>query len=250
MATRLSQRSFGWSLTASALALTGVLGLVACQSSGGADVDDDTSRAAERDEEEASEPESATRVPARSADADDDSNDVGDAEDAPEAPAQQEPASEQSSTEPSEANPETPASGDVQTPVAAAQTFAACYTDGGPYSECETMYVTVTQAEPARCIQLTIDTCGTYGRQGLSADTPASWRLAGGSISAAANPCELGVFYSSSQSVADATGSISWDETTPRPTQLAFELTLEPSGVAEPFPLATPEALEVVACEE
>lgn len=254
MATRLSQRSFGLAFTASALALASVLGtgLVACQSGDDADDDEQTGRTPdERDEdepsEEAREPENATRVPARSAEAEDDAE-VDD--DEPEAPA-----SEQSSADaPSEGVAETPAAGDTQTPVAAAQTFSACYTDGGAYSECETIYVTVTQATPGRCIQLTIDTCGTYGRQGLSADTPVTWRLAGGSISGAAEPCEFGVFYSSSSSVADASGSISWDETTPRPSQIVFDLTLEPSGgvsgEAEPIPLATPEPLVPSECDE
>ena len=186
------------------------------------------------------------RVPARSAGTDDD-DDEQVASEEPE-----EPANESSAGAPSEGESETPAAGDTQAPVAAAQTFAACYTDGGAYSECEIMYVTVTQASPGRCIQLTIDTCGTYGRQGLSADTPVSWRLAGGSISAAADPCELGVFYSSSSSVADATGAISWDETTARPSALELDLTLEPSSVSggEPISLATPQPLDIPECEE
>jgi len=249
MATRSSQRSFGWALTASALALASALGLAACQSSD-ADADDETSRAAdERDEEpeQAAEPREPARVPERSPESDDEAEDG--------AAIEEEPASEQSSADaPSEGAAETPAAGDTQTPVAAAQAFSACWTDSGLYSDCESIFVTVTQASPARCIQLTIDNCGTYGRQGLSADAPTFRRLAGGSIGDAAAPCEFGVFYSSSTSIADASGSVSWDETTSRPSALVLDLSLEPSGGvsgdAEPIPLATPEALEIAECEE
>jgi hypothetical protein len=237
----------GWVFTASALA--GVLGAVACQSSDDGAGSEPSSRAADEGEDEsADEPENAARVPDRNTEANVEDEDVAAPDDA------QEPAREQISEDaPSEAAAETP-SGDTQPPVAAAQTFSACYSNGGAYSECELIYVTVTQAEPARCIQLTIDSCGTYGRQGLSADAPVSWRLAGGSISGDSDPCEFGVFYSTSTSVADATGSVSWDETTPRPSELVFDLTLEPSGGvsgdAEPILLATPEALDVAECEE
>lgn len=239
---------------ASALVLAGALGsaLAACQSGADGNAGDETTRAGdERDEDDASEardPEGATRVPERSAEVESDDGDEAESE-------ADEPTSAQSSQDaPREGAAETPAAGDTQTPVAAAQTFSACFSNGGTYSECELIYVTVTQAEPGRCIQLTIDSCGTYGRQGLSADAPVMWRLAGGSISADSDPCEFGVFYSTSTSVADATGTIGWDESTPRPSELVFDLTLEPSGGisgdAEPILLATPEPLEIADCED
>jgi hypothetical protein len=246
MASRPSQLSSRWTFgAASAIALAGVLGIgvAACQSGDGGDGDDE----AERSEDEMSEPPreaDVVRVPERAEAAADDADD-----DEPGGAAGE--ANDQSEAEiPSEGASEVPASGDTQTPVVAAQTFSACWTDSGPYSDCESIFVTVTQATPGRCIQLTIDNCGTYGRQGLGADTPATWRLAGGSVGAAASPCELGVFYSGSTSVADATGSVSWDETTPRPSALELELTLEPTGVAEPIALATPEPLQIAECEE
>lgn len=248
MATLSPPRSFSWALTASALAFASALG--ACQSSadGGDDGDDtdgaDMSRGADEDEgtEPARSTETVARVPARS-----------------QAPADDEEVATPGGSESEEGAAEAPSEGAAQpvaeateTPVAPAQVFFACYGDSGPYSDCETIYVTVTQASPGRCIQLTIDNCGTYGRQGLSADAPQSWRLAGGSVSGAAEPCEPGVFYSGSASVTDASGSVSWDETTPRPSALELDLTLEPysaSGNAEPIVLATPEPLQPGECE-
>ena len=137
-------------------------------------------------------------------------------------------------------------------PVAAA-TFASCITGGGAYSDCETIYVTATLASPARCVQLSIDNCGSYSRQGLSADAPASWRLASGSVASSASPCELGVFYPGSTSIEDASGSIRWNEETSRPTAIELALTLQPAGAAgeaASIAVSTPEPLDPVACDE
>ena len=158
-------------------------------------------------------------------------------DDAPEAPAAPEPAAE--------------AADPPQSTLESALTFAACSSAGGPYAECESIYVTAVQASPARCIQLTIDNCGTYGRQGLSADAPTSWRLASGSVGEAAAPCELGAFYAGNASIADATGSISWNEDTPRPTELVFDLRLELLGAeGDSIDLATSEPLQPTECED
>jgi len=216
------------------------LSLVACQS-------DDAGGGAEAEpEERANTSDTVTPVPGRSTEANGNASDDG-----------AEPATAPASTEPQAAETDTseaPAAAQAsEDPVAPAQAFSACTTDGGPYSDCETIYVTVTQASPARCIQLTIDNCGTYGRQGLAADTPATWRLAGGSVGSDADPCELGAFYPGNPSIANATGEVTWDETTPRPTALALDLTLELSaaaGAAEPITLATSTPLDPTECDE
>jgi len=140
----------------------------------------------------------------------------------------------------------------AEDPVAA-PAFASCITSGGAYSDCETIYVTVTQASPARCVQLSIDNCGSYSRQGLSADAPSSWRLASGSVASSASPCELGVFYPGSTSIEDASGSIRWNEETTRPTAIELALTLQPAGAAGDaagIAVATVDPLDPVACDE
>jgi hypothetical protein len=138
-------------------------------------------------------------------------------------------------------------------PTAPVATFAACLSNGDVYSDCETIFVTVVEASPERCIQLTIDNCGTYDRQGLSADTPTSWRLASGSVGSDADSCELGTFYPGTRSLSDATGSITWDEAAPNPTDVAFDLTLElpaVAGQAQTIELTTLEPLQPTGCEE
>jgi len=140
----------------------------------------------------------------------------------------------------------------AEDPVAA-PAFASCITSGGAYSDCETIYVTVTQASPARCVQLSLDNCGSYSRQGLSADAPSSWRLASGSVASSASPCELGVFYPGSTSIEDASGSIRWNEETTRPTAIELALTLQPAGAAGDaagIAVATVDPLDPVACDE
>jgi hypothetical protein len=146
----------------------------------------------------------------------------------------------------SEASNDTP-------PLAPALEFDACTTRGGAYSDCETLYVTIQQSTPPRCVQLTIDNCGGYNRRGLTVDTPPQWELVSGSIGTNLNQCELGEFYLTSDIIEDATGTISWDETTPLPTEVVFELSLELSGSGDDgmiIDVATPEPLAPGPCPE
>lgn len=139
---------------------------------------------------------------------------------------------------------------EAATPEAPAPVFAACTTSDS-YSDCDTLYVSVTFSEPARCVQLTLDDCGTYGRQGFAADAPSRWRLASGSVGNGAGPCELGEFYPGNPSLAAATGSISWDEDAPRPTDIVVDLSLELGGGSdEPISLLTPEPIQASACPD
>jgi hypothetical protein len=145
-----------------------------------------------------------------------------------------------------------PSSASATRPPAPSATFAACIDSGGAYSDCDTLYVTMTQASPARCVQLTIDDCGGYGaRRGLSADLPNSWRLASASVGSSSAPCELGVFYPASDSIGDASGSISWDQSASQPTKIELKLTLEPAsstGGAAALEIATSEPLNPSRC--
>lgn len=228
-----STRSRHSSFSATALL---ALAALACQSNDGGDAGDDP------DEERAAlsaterEPPAAVAVRARDDGAASEASD--DASDEPPSEADPKP-------EPDEPASEQPPSDE---PVVQAATFAACLDGGGVYSDCETIFVTAVLADPERCVQLTIDNCGTYGRQGLSADTPTGWRLASGSVSDSAAPCELGAFYASSSSLRNATGTITWDLAAPSPTNVSLDLALELGE--DTLPLATSVPLEPAACEE
>jgi hypothetical protein len=143
---------------------------------------------------------------------------------------------------------------DVSASQPAAQAFEACTTNGGSYGDnCDTIYVAMTQASPARCVQLTIDNCGGYSRQGIGAHVPLSWRLSSGSIGSTVSPCELGVFYTDRTGVSDAEGTISWNESTRLPTEIVLELTLQPTSSAvdtTSLDIATPVPLNPVACAD
>jgi hypothetical protein len=138
-------------------------------------------------------------------------------------------------------------------PSTPAQAFEACIKPRGAYDDCDTIYVTMTQEAPPRCVQLTIDDCGGYGRQGLAADVPNPWRLASGSVSASADACELGVFNPASASISEASGSVTWNTTTPLPTELVLELTLEASSSTDDsasLAVATTAPLEPADCAD
>jgi hypothetical protein len=136
---------------------------------------------------------------------------------------------------------------------AATQAFEACTTTEGAYGgDCDIIYVTVKQASPSRCVQLTIDNCGGYNSQGLPVDAPTSWRLASGSIGSSSDDCDLGVFDPEKTGVADAEGTITWNELASGPTELVIDLTLSPSSTARDTTsvrVATSEPLNPSACE-
>lgn len=141
-------------------------------------------------------------------------------------------------------------------PVAAA-TFASCTRSEGVYgTNCDYVYVSMRQASPARCVQLTIDNCGDpYSRQGLSVDTPITWQLSSASIGPSPDDCELGVFYPASDIVVGASGDIGWDavESTELPTAIVVDVTLRPSTTADDptsVDVVTPEPLNPVRCAD
>jgi len=139
-------------------------------------------------------------------------------------------------------------------PPAPAQVFEACTSGGAGYGDdCESIYVTMKQMSPPRCVQLTIDNCGGYSSQGLPVDAPLSWRLASGSVGSNLNECELGTFYSRSAVALDASGSITWNETTQQPTELVLDVTLEPSSSAQDLAsvdVVTAQPLNPAVCDD
>lgn len=139
----------------------------------------------------------------------------------------------------------------IARPSAPASSLAACIAVAATYDDCEIIHVTVTEAE--RCIQLAIDNCSDYGRMALAAELPVTWRLASASVSDRAEPCELGVFYPDSTIIGGASGEITWDQTTPRPTALEIDVTLEArsvSGIAASYTVETSAPLNPQRCED
>jgi hypothetical protein len=239
------------SRAAATVALLGValLGPLACGS--GSDAGDD----------DAAVPSAApSRVPPRDerAGATDAEPSAGDAEgdDSPAAS----PAPSASAGAPDEpaAAPGTGSSGTSSLPQPDRAAFAACMRSEGSYgTNCDSIYVTMTQATAERCAQLTIDNCGdSYTRQGLPVDTPRSWQLSSASIGASPDDCELGVFNPESTIVVGASGEIRWElSETPRalPTDMFIEVTLQPSSAAEDpssVDVVTTEPLNPVRCDD
>lgn len=135
-------------------------------------------------------------------------------------------------------------------PPAPAAQFAACFSTGGPYSDCETLYVTMTQSAPARCVQLTFDKCeNSAGKRGLGATVPSSWRLSSGSVGASSSPCELGVFYPNYTLVDDASGSAQWQASARQPSAIELALSLELPD-APNVEVTTAAPLEPSTCED
>lgn len=135
-------------------------------------------------------------------------------------------------------------------PTAPARRFASCIAVAATYDDCEVIHVTVTEA--ARCIQLSIDNCSEYGRMPLAADLPPRWRLTSASVSGRAEPCELGEYYPESAVINAASGEITWDQSTPRPTVLELDVTLETrsvSGTEASYDVITSEPLNPERCE-
>jgi hypothetical protein len=183
----------------------------------------------------------------------------GDAEDAEDPAMPVNPAA----TDPDDASDVSPAapgasagsSSNLPPPPAAA--FASCTRREGSYgTNCDYLYVTMTQASPGRCVQLTIDNCGdSYSSPGLPVDTPLSWKLSSATIGSSPDECDLGVFNPDGTIVFDASGSIDWDMAVPSalPTGIVLDITLEPSSSADDgasIDVVTTEPLSPARCEE
>jgi hypothetical protein len=142
-------------------------------------------------------------------------------------------------------------------PSAPAAAFASCTRRDGTYgTNCDYLYVTMTQASPGRCVQLSIDNCGDgYGSPGLPVDTPLSWKLTSAAIGSSPDECELGIFNPDGTIVVGASGSIAWDAmlSTALPTGIVLDLTLQPSSSADDtasIDVVTTEPLSPARCEE
>jgi hypothetical protein len=165
-------------------------------------------------------------------------------------------------TDPEDAPDESPAAPGASAgnssglPPAPAAAFASCTRREGSYgTNCDYLYVTMTQASPGRCVQLTIDNCGDgYTSPGLPVETPLSWKLSSAAIGSSPDECELGVFNPDGTIVVDASGSIEWDAVQPTalPTGVVLDLTLQPSSSADDtasIDVVTTEPLSPARCE-
>jgi len=119
--------------------------------------------------------------------------------------------------------------------------------------ECTNISVAVSDVERGVCVQLSIDNCGGAQRAGLPVDLPATWRLASASLGDLAEGCVPGSFDPDNVIIVDASGSIAWNEETPRPSELVIDITLEPSPVAadtEPVSVSASFAPVLPDCED
>jgi hypothetical protein len=149
------------------------------------------------------------------------------------------------------------ADGSNAIPAAAAAAFASCTRSEGSYgTNCDYIFVTMTQASPERCVQLTIDNCGDgYTTGGLPVDVPLSWKLSSATIGSSRSDCELGGFDPESTIVVDASGSISWGAVvgSALPSGIALDVTLVPSRSADDqtsVDVVTAEPLTPVRCPD
>lgn len=224
-----------------------LLGAPAC----GADSDDD----AADDAAEQNEPRDVAPRDTRPAATDPEpSTEEGDEDDAmPANPAAADPVE---APDEAPAAPGASAGNSSSAPPAPATAFASCTRRGGYGTNCDSVYVTMTQTSPERCVQLVIDNCGDgYTSPGLPVDTPVSWRLSSASIGASPDECELGVFDPESTVVVDASGSIDWDAALPTalPAGIVVDVTLQPSSSADDtssIDVSTIEPLNPASCDE
>jgi len=138
----------------------------------------------------------------------------------------------------------------VDEPAPVAGELAACL---GIVVDCSTISVAVSDEERGVCVQLSIDNCGDTNRAGLPVDLPATWRLASASLGDLAEGCVPGTYDPDNVIIVDASGSISWNEETPRPTEFSIDVTLEPSPVAadpEPVSVSASLASALPDCED
>jgi hypothetical protein len=107
------------------------------------------------------------------------------------------------------------------------QSLVACTAEG-----IDCININVAVSDPARdvCIQLTIDNCD--GFSALPVDLPVSWRLGSASLADLAEGCVPGSYDPNNVIIVDASGSISWNEATPQPTEVVIDVTLVPSSSA------------------
>ena len=145
----------------------------------------------------------------------------------------------------------TPAAGGAAAETAL--TFEACtYSEGNYGRNCDSLYVSMKQVSPPRCVQLTFDNCGEYGRRGLAVDVPMPWRLDSGTVGSDLEQCELGVYYTNSSVALRASGSATWNETTRLPSELVLDVTLETStstGTVNSVDVTTTTPLTVSVCD-
>jgi hypothetical protein len=245
---------FDTSSRAAAAALLG-LALLAAPLACGSDGDDGAAGSADDATEPADEADRVSPREARPAATNPEPSAAGDDE-PPATPAASDPGG---ASDEGPASPAASADDSTRVPAAVpAAAFASCTRSEGSYgTNCDYLYVTMTEASSARCVQLTIDNCGDgYGGQGLPVDTPLSWQLSSASIGSAPDDCELGVFNPDSAIVVSASGEISWDElqsTRALPTGIVVDVTLQPSSAADDttsIEVVTTDPLNPARCED
>lgn len=111
------------------------------------------------------------------------------------------------------------------------QQFTACSDDASP--SCDGIYITMQDRDADLCVQMSVQSCGSYNRPGLAVVTPLSWRLASASVTGSAADCDPRAFYLDSVPVVVGTGKMAWDETGVQPSQFVIDVTLQTSRATE-----------------
>jgi hypothetical protein len=113
--------------------------------------------------------------------------------------------------------------------------LAACTEDGGG---CLILNVAVSDLANQSCIQLALDNCEIFERGQLRVTLPVPWTLTSATIGKLDEDCTpTADFDTNSSIILRANGAISWNQQTPRPSDLVFDVTLQPAATAlDPAP--------------
>jgi len=126
---------------------------------------------------------------------------------------------------------------------ASSQRFTACSDNGSP--SCDNIYITMQDPDADLCIQMNVQSCGSYNRPGLAVVTPLSWRLASASVTGSAEDCDPLAYYLDSVPVVAGSGSLAWNDKGEQPSQFVIDVTLETTRVTEAS-LDVPTSVRVV----
>ena len=121
--------------------------------------------------------------------------------------------------------------------------------DGGG---CIIINIAVLDDDAKSCVELAVDDCGTYSRAGIPVDTPVTWRLGSASVGDLEKECVPAAYDPDSAIVIDGSGSIGWNLTTRRPSDLVIDVSLEAASagiLAAPIAISGTFSGEVPDCE-
>jgi hypothetical protein len=126
---------------------------------------------------------------------------------------------------------------------ASSQRFTACSDNGSP--SCDSIYITMQDPAADLCVQMNVQSCGSYSRPGLAVVTPLSWRLASASVTGSATDCAPRAYYLDSVPVVVGSGNLAWNVKGLQPSQFVIDVTLQTSRATEAS-IGVPASVRVV----